>query len=92
VFWPLVGASVVLYLTNTGLVAAAVMLERHVPFLLAWRSALWSAWSLLGGLTIAIGILAALEVSVLVVAVLGIASGRLLIMFYGSLPGAVAEA
>jgi hypothetical protein len=89
--WPLAAASIVFYLTNTGIVAAAVMLERRVPFLVAWRSSLWSAWSLLGGLTVAIAILTLLDVSLLIVAVLSVASSRLLTRFYGSHAEAVSQ-
>jgi signal transduction histidine kinase/CheY-like chemotaxis protein len=60
---PLLAAASVYFLTNTGLVTGAIVLDRGGRFLPTWRSsALWSAVSAYGGLTLSAGLLWVLDV------------------------------
>ncbi len=59
---PLLAAVTVYFLINTGLVSGAVVLDTGRRFLPTWRqSALWSAVQAYGGLTLAAGLLALLD-------------------------------
>jgi len=60
---PMLAAASVYFLTNTGLVTGAIVLDRGGRFLPTWRgSALWSAVSAYGGLTLSAGLLWVLDV------------------------------
>ena len=59
---PLLASATVYFLVNTGLVSGAVVLDTRRRFLPIWReSALWTAVSAYGGLTLAAGLLALLD-------------------------------
>ncbi len=61
-FWPLVTATAVYFLTNSGLVAVAVALEKRQALLETWRQAFgWSAAAYFAGLTLAVALVMALE-------------------------------
>ena len=60
--WPLVIATSGYFLMNTGLVAAAITIERAKAFSKVWRKNFrWTAASYFSGLTLALGMLVALE-------------------------------
>ena len=61
--WPLVLATTVYFVLNTGLVAGAVVIDTGREFLPTWReSSLWTGVSAYAGLTLAAGLLVLLEV------------------------------
>jgi hypothetical protein len=52
--WPLVGATIVFYIANTGLVSTAVALEKEQPLFSTWQVSFgWAAASYFAGLTVA---------------------------------------
>jgi hypothetical protein len=57
--FPLVAATIAYFVANTGLVAAAIALERRGPFFSTWRASFpWTIASYATGLTLAIAMLA----------------------------------
>jgi signal transduction histidine kinase len=62
VVWPLAGATAAYFLTNTGLVAVVIAIEKGQGFFATWkRSFLWTTVSYFSGLTLAAGLLLLLE-------------------------------
>jgi len=62
VVWPLACATAAYFLTNTGLVAVVIALEKRQGFFATWkRSFLWTTVSYFSGLTLAAGLLLLLE-------------------------------
>jgi signal transduction histidine kinase/ActR/RegA family two-component response regulator len=60
--WPLVGATAVYFVVNTGLVAVVITLDKKQPFLETWKGTfLWTAVSYFTGLTLAACLLLVLE-------------------------------
>jgi len=82
---PLVVATTVYFLVNTGLVSAAISLDTGRRFIAAWRaSSLWMAVSSYAGLPIAAGLLYLLEVAGPSGLALGVPPCWLLAAFYRS--------
>jgi len=83
--WPLVLATTVYFLFNTGLVSAAIAMDTGRRFITAWRaSSLWMAVSSYAGLTIAAGLLYVLEIAGPSGLALGVPPCWLLAAFYRS--------
>ncbi len=81
--WPLIVATAIYFLLNTGLVAGVMALEPGTGFFTMWRaSALWMAVSASAGLTIAAGLLYLLEVAGPSGLALGVPPCWLLAAFY----------
>jgi hypothetical protein len=82
-FFPLSVATVTYFFANTGLVAAAIALEKRQSYFATWaQTFLWTPLSYLMGLTLAILMLAVLKVSVMWAVVLVIPACLLLVLFY----------
>ena len=80
---PLLAAATVYFLANTGLVTGAIVLDTGRRFLPTWReSALWSAVSAYGGLTLSAGLLYVLDVVGTTGLALGVPPCWLLSAFY----------
>ena len=81
--WPLLVAATVYFLTNTGLVTAAIVLDSERTFLDTWtETGLWTAVSTYAGLTLAAGLLLALQFVGPSALTLGIPPCWLLAAFY----------
>ena len=80
---PLAGATVAFFFVNTGLVAAAISLDKHQPLFSTWRGYfLWTSVSYATGLSLAFAMLAVLDAMVPWGLVLGLPPCWLLVMFY----------
>jgi hypothetical protein len=81
--WPLFAASVVYFLLSTGLVAAAIALERKQSFFRTWRhSCLWTILPFFAGLPLTVAMLALIDATLTFIVVLAIPFSWLLVMFY----------
>jgi hypothetical protein len=82
---PLGIATVIYFLVNTGLVAAAISLEKNQPYARTWRvTFMWTLPSCLAGLPLAIAMLVVLDSSVLWTAALSVPACWLIRAFYRS--------
>ena len=82
---PLGAAAVIYFLVNTGLVAAAISLEKNQPFARTWKvTFMWTAPSTFAGLPLAIAMLVVLSSSMLWTAALSIPACWSLRAFYRS--------
>jgi hypothetical protein len=80
---PLSAATAAYFVVNTGLVAGAVALEKRQALFSTWkRSFLWSAWTYPAGLSLAVAVVALLDVSVPWALALAVPPGWLLVLFY----------
>jgi hypothetical protein len=80
---PLTSAAVTLFLVNTGLVAAAVAIDRRRPLLATWGgSFLWTVVPCLGGLSMTVAMYAVSEVSIGWVLLIGAPPSWLLVEYY----------
>ena len=80
---PLLIATTVYFLINTGLVTVAIVIDRNRSFLETWRqSGLWTAVSAYAGMTLAVGLLLALSAVGPAGLALGIPPCWLLAAFY----------
>jgi hypothetical protein len=80
---PLTVAALVLFVVNSGLVSAAIALEKGQGLFLTWRETFgWNGWTYLMGLTIAIAMLAVIDAGLVWVLAVAAAPCWLLISFY----------
>jgi hypothetical protein len=80
---PLAAATTIYFVANTGLVAAAIALDKRKPFVATWRSSfLWSTTSYFVGLPLAVVLLAVLDTNALWLLALSIPPCWLLVCFY----------
>ena len=89
---PLAVATAAYFLVNTGLVTLAITFQQRTPFLVVWRESFeWTAVSYFTGLTLAVGMLAALYAWGPWVLALGIPPCSLLLAFYRAHREAIQE-
>ena len=85
---PLATATAAFFVINSGLVTAAITIEKSQAYFATWkRTFSWSPWSYLMGLTVAVAMLAALDVALIWALVLAVAPCWLLVCFYRSEAG-----
>ena len=81
--WPLAGATAAYFATGTGLVAAAISIEKHQGYLTTWnRSLRWTALPYAAGFTVALAAMSACEVSLATGIALTIAPCWCLVLVY----------
>ena len=91
-FAPLAAATAAYFLVNTGLVTLAITFQQRTPFLIVWRESFeWTAVSYFTGLTLAMGMLAALHAWGPWALALGIPPCSLLLAFYRAHREAIQE-
>jgi signal transduction histidine kinase len=91
-FAPLAAATGIYFLVNTGLVTLAISLQQRTPFLEVWRESFqWTTVSYFTGLTLAAGMLAALQSWGPWVLALAIPPVWLLLAFYKAQRDAIQE-
>ena len=91
-FAPLAAATAIYFLVNTGLVTLAISLQQRTPFLEVWRESFqWTTVSYFTGLTLAAGMLAALQSWGPWVLALAIPPCWLLLAFYKAQRDAIQE-
>lgn len=79
----LAGAAVTFFLVNTGLVTAAIVLEKRQGFVATWRRTfLWSVWSYAAGLGAALAMLPLLDGAIAWVLAVAVPPCWLLVVFY----------
>ena len=88
VIGPLAVATGVYSLVNTGLLAAAIALEKRRAFLVTWkRSLLCMAWSYLASFSAAVAVLAMFDADILWALVLAVLTCCLVVTFYRAQAG-----
>ena len=82
---PLAAAAVAFFIANTGLVTAAIAIEKRQGYFMTWKNTFsWTPWSYVTGLTLAVAMLAVLDASIAWGFLLVILPCWMLVLFYRS--------